>query len=466
LAKPLDRLIDILMANSAEDIRRWEAAAAKGDLASQHLLALALRAGDGIAADKERGTTLLFEAAEKGEKDAMASVGVAYYFGDGVPKNHRLAMKWYLAGAAAGSAYGVCNVGDLFDDSDEFPKNPVEAMAWFVCSLDQIDAAWDRMRLIAGQLSEQGLDTSALRAKQIYEALRAGGPLELTGDFNPASAPGEESAGSERGPVTLLSFLARFHHYCGTNYSAALLRHELLKGESSIYLPAADPLPGEPELGAGQMRLGCLGKDEQERTALFVFDDAILAREKFGREKSYAVPPSTLRELIGKLGVQRVVLNAGLPDAWICDLHLDAPAAATPPPVKDPEDPEGYYKLLGVRPSATGIQVMEAYERFKKKHENDQEALSRGEAAYAVLRDLFRRAEYNKDHSERTKIDARNARSIEDAFALARSEEARRAYLPENNGLGFDDLSRARNTGSSCALPFVLFLATMAWVLW
>jgi hypothetical protein len=58
------------------------------------------------------------------------------------------------------------------------------------------------------------------------------------------------------------------------------------------------------------------------------------------------------------------------------------------------------------------------------------------------------------------------ARSIEDAFALARSEEARRAYLPENNGLGFDDLSRARNTGSSCALPFVLFLATMAWVLW
>jgi acyl-coenzyme A synthetase/AMP-(fatty) acid ligase len=59
------------------------------------------------------------------------------------------------------------------------------------------------------------------------------------------------------------------------------------------------------ELGAGQMRLGCLGKDEQERTALFVFDDAILAREKFGREKSYAVPPSTLRELIGKLGVQR-----------------------------------------------------------------------------------------------------------------------------------------------------------------
>jgi hypothetical protein len=266
--------------------------------------------------------------------------------------------------------------------------------------------------------------------------------------------------------VTLLSFLARFHHYCGTNYSAALLRHELLKGESSVYLPAIDPPPGEPELGAGQMRLGCLGKDEQERTALFVFDDAILAREKFGREKSYAVPPETLRELIGKLGVQRLVLNAGLPDAWICDLHLDAPAAVTPPPVIDREDPEGYYKLLGVRPSATGIQVMEAYERFKKKHENDQEALSRGEAAYAVLRDLFRRAEYNKDHSERTKIDARNAQNIEEAFALARSEEARKAYLPENNGLGFDDLSRARNTGSSCALPFVLFLGTMVWVLW
>ena len=55
------------MANSAEDIRRWEAAAAKGDLASQHLLALALRAGDGVAPDKERGMTLLFDAAEKGD---------------------------------------------------------------------------------------------------------------------------------------------------------------------------------------------------------------------------------------------------------------------------------------------------------------------------------------------------------------------------------------------------------------
>lgn len=454
------------MANSAEDIRRWEAAAAKGDLASQHLLALALRAGDGVAPDKERGMTLLFDAAEKGEKDAMASVGVAYYFGDGVPKNHRLAMKWYLAGAAAGSAYGACNVGDLFDDSDEFPKNPVEAMAWFACSLDQIDAAWDRMRLIAGQLSEQGLDASALRAKQIYDALRAGGPLELTGDFKPASAPDEEPAGSGRGPVTLLSFLARFHHYCRADYSATLLRHELLKGGSSIYLPAANPLPGEPELGAGQMRLGCLGKDEQERTALFVFDDAFLAREKFGREKSYAVPPDTLRELIGKLGVQRVVLNAGLPDAWICDLHLDAPASFTPPPVIDREDPEGYYKLLGVRPSATGIQIMQAYDRFKKKHENDPEALSRGEAAYDVLRDLFRRAEYNKDHSERTKVDARNARSIEEAHLMARDLDDWNPYTPVSGKLSFDDLSRARNTGSSCALPFVLFLATMAWVLW
>ena len=454
------------MANSAEDIRRWEAAAAKGDLASQHLLALALRSGDGIAPDKERGTALLFDAAEKGEKDAMASVGVAYYFGDAVPKNHRLAMKWYLAGAAAGSAYGACNVGDLFDDSDEFPKNPIEAMAWFACSLDQIDEAWGRMRLIAGKLSERGLDASALRAKQIYDALRAGGPLELTGDFKPASAQDDESSGSERGPVTMLSFLARFHHYCRTNYSAALLRHELLKGESLIYLPAADPLPGEPELVGGQMRLGCLGKDEQKRTALFVFDDASLAREKFGREKSYAVPPETLRELIGKLGVQRVVLNAGLPDAWICDLDPVAPPVVMSSPETDPEDPAGYYKLLGVRPSATVMQIMEAYERFKKKHENDPEALSRGEAAYAVLSDLFRRGEYNKDHSERTKVDADNARRIEEAWLMARNTDHWNSHISSVGNLNYEDLSRARNTGSSCALPFVVFLATMAWVLW
>lgn len=454
------------MANSADDVFRWEAAAAKGDLAAQHLLALALRTGDGVEADKARGTALLFEAAEKGDKDAMSSVGVAYYFGDGVQKNHKLAMKWYLAAAAAGSSYGICNVGDLFDDSDEFPKNPVEAMAWFACSLDQIETAWARMRAISGRLSEQGLEVSALRAKQVYDALRAGVPLELTGDFKPASAPVEESNDSERGPVTLLTFLARFHHYCGTNYTAALLRHELLKGESSIYLPAADPLPGEPQIGPGQMRLGCLGNDEQGRIALFVFDDAILAREKFGRGKSYAVPPTTLRELIGKLGVQRVVLNAGLPDAWICELYAAAPAVAAPSLEVDPEDPEGYYQLLGVSPSATDLQIMEAHERFKKLHMNDPAVLSRGEAAYAVLRDLFRRAEYDKNHSESTRRQARNKAHIEDAFLMARSQDSLRLPELNNGGLDYQDLHGAKNTGGACVLPFVVFLAAMAWLMW
>ena len=77
------------MGNSPGDIRKWEQQAQAGDLDAMHLLALALRSGDGVAMDKDRGFDLLMEASDQGHMHAPASIGVAYYFGDGVRKGKR-----------------------------------------------------------------------------------------------------------------------------------------------------------------------------------------------------------------------------------------------------------------------------------------------------------------------------------------------------------------------------------------
>lgn len=407
------------MGNSPEDIRKWEVQAQAGDLDAKHLLALALRSGDGMAMAKDRGFDLLMEASDQGHMHAPASIGVAYYFGDGVPKNHQLAMKWYQAGAVAGSDYAIFNIADLFDDSDEITKNPPEAMAWFVCCLQDMPLAAERMRKIAPLLSEEGLDLAAQRAVQIQQALKQRQSLDLKGDFKPVPPESSELRDAQRSPVSLISFLLRFHLYSHSDYSEWALRTEVIEGESLIYLPAAETPDGVDAATPGQMRLACLGKDEKGNETLFAYDDAWHAKEKFEREKSYAVSSHTLVELIMKLKVKRLGLNAGLQDS--CVLWLPAPAPeVVPEPVKvNYEDPEGYYALLGVSPAATGLTIMQKYQAYQEKNAHDHLALQRGAAAFAVLGDYLKRHTYDANQSERTRVQAKNNRRIEDARLMA-----------------------------------------------
>lgn len=455
------------MGNSPGDIRKWEQQAQAGDLDAMHLLALALRSGDGVAMDKDRGFDLLMEASDQGHMHAPASIGVAYYFGDGVPKSHQLAMKWYQTGAAAGSEYAIFNIADLFDDSDEITKNPPEALAWFVCSLQGMPLAAERMRKIAPLLSEEELDLAAQRAVQIQQALKQRQSLDLKGDFRSVPPQSGEPRDAQRSPVSLISFLLRFHHYSQSEYSEWALRTEVIEGESLIYLPAADTPDGVAEATAGQMRLACLGEDEKGNTTLFAYDDAWHAKEKFEREKSYAVTSSTLVELIMKLKVKRLGLNAGLQDS--CVLWLPAPAPeVVPEPVNvNPEDPEGYYALLGVSPAAASNVIRLKYEAYQEKNAHDPVALQRGAAAFAVLGDYFRRSTYDANQSEYTRRQARNNQRLEEARLMAMNNPSTdfEAMRPFQSQSVYDDF-KAQEPRVSWLEIVLILLGAAALVRW
>jgi hypothetical protein len=75
--------------------------------------------------------------------------------------------------------------------------------------------------------------------------------------------------------------------------------------------------------------------------------------------------------------------------------------------------------LLGVSPAATGLTIMQKYQAYQEKNAHDHLALQRGAAAFAVLGDYLKRHTYDANQSERTRVQAKNNRRIEDARLMA-----------------------------------------------
>ena len=87
----------------------WEKAADQGDPEALFNLALALRHGQGIAADPQRAFSLLLRAADEGLPPAQARLGLLYVTGDGVAQDSIEACKWFMIAAHGGDEGAVAN---------------------------------------------------------------------------------------------------------------------------------------------------------------------------------------------------------------------------------------------------------------------------------------------------------------------------------------------------------------------
>jgi Sel1 repeat len=469
------------MANSREDILLLEAKAQDGDLSAKHALGVAYRRGDGVAVDKAKGAGLIIEAADGGLKEALSSMGVCYYYGDGVPKNHRLAMKWFLSAASAGVASGFFNVADLFDDSDQIPKNPVESLAWFTCCLGVMPEAGERMTAIVGDLSDENLDRAAVRADQIMKAAQSGEPLDMIGAFAAATPIPGSVRGGESSKASLLSYLLFFNLRNDTPFSDGLLRREVLKGDSIVYLAAGGTVEKEvidrlAGVKSNAMELACVIKDDQGDLILYVFDDARHIEAKFGRHMSYEVKCSGLTEIIENLGARHLAINVGLPNRYCCMIENSQTAKQTKPSRAEPKpapklktdwdyidsvDPKGYYAYFGVKPDADISTITDAYCTVLKECAGNDFVINEANTAYAVLSNPGKRLFYD---TEQAGI-SRRGEEHRKQMAAYNSAQSSGRWTGKVNDSEPSQVRQTSSSGGGCMLLLIPLFTGALWLL-
>lgn len=292
-----------------------------GDPDAMYHLAMRYRKGREVPQDLPRAVEWFLRAADLGHAHAQSSMGVRYYYGEGVPKNHRLALKWYLAGAAKKEPEAIFNVGDLFDDSDEIPKNPVETCAWMlVAAAYGYQTALDRVDPLVKGFSEENLERAARRGAQIYARCEAGESLDASASFREAKPLPQAPVSKEGEMPSRLSLLIEFANLCDRENADQLLLHELVNGETKVYVRGKHGADGEPgrEAAPGNalMSFGCLEQLPDGTQAMLIYTDYLKLRTRHGDGPCLTVPSATMVEMMDKLQATALVVNAGTKSSY------------------------------------------------------------------------------------------------------------------------------------------------------
>lgn len=135
-----------------ENISRWRAAAAEGNVDAMCNLGLMCHA-NGQLVGSDSAETWWVQAAKKGHPDSMLNLGLLRYEQDLVVGENS-AEHWWLLAAEAGSADAMCNVGLLRHATGQLVGDDSAQYWWKRAAADHEDAAHN-LRLLEAELAEQ-----------------------------------------------------------------------------------------------------------------------------------------------------------------------------------------------------------------------------------------------------------------------------------------------------------------------
>ncbi|HEY6170300.1 MAG TPA: tetratricopeptide repeat protein [Verrucomicrobiae bacterium] len=125
-------------AADSEQIKKWEAAAAKGDGEALTRLGRAYFDGDGVPKDSFKAFEHYRQAAEKGVAEAQNAMGFFHHYGGGGAKHDDVeSLRWYRKAADQGYPGAQFNLGMIYKDGTGVPKDLAESFKWFQLSADQ-----------------------------------------------------------------------------------------------------------------------------------------------------------------------------------------------------------------------------------------------------------------------------------------------------------------------------------------
>lgn len=116
--------------DAAEGVRWVRAAANQRDPIAQYILGTLYDQGEGVTADLREAVKWYELAAAQGLADAQYNVGLCYLKGEGVLKDTRKAFDWFRKAADQGDARSQCNVGLAYINGNGVEKNLTEAVSW------------------------------------------------------------------------------------------------------------------------------------------------------------------------------------------------------------------------------------------------------------------------------------------------------------------------------------------------
>ena len=126
------------MAADSGQIKKWEAAAAKGDGEALTRLGRAHFDGDGVAKDSFKAFQYYKQAAEKGVAEAQNAMGFFHHYGGGGAKHDDAeSLRWYRKAADQGYPGAQFNLGMIYKDGTGVPKDLVESVKWFQLAANQ-----------------------------------------------------------------------------------------------------------------------------------------------------------------------------------------------------------------------------------------------------------------------------------------------------------------------------------------
>jgi TPR repeat protein len=109
----------------------WNQLADENDLAAMRNTAHLLRAGKGVAQDKDRALSLYKEAARKGLVLAMANVADMTLAGEGTKRDPEEAAGWYAMAASSGLSLAMMKLGEMYETGLGVKKDAGRARALY-----------------------------------------------------------------------------------------------------------------------------------------------------------------------------------------------------------------------------------------------------------------------------------------------------------------------------------------------
>ena len=109
----------------------------EGDVEAQLSLGFRYRRGNGVLADDAEAVQWFQAAAEQGHAEAQFNLGFHYREGRGIPQNDTEAVRWYRLAAEQGSADAQNNLGGMYARGDGVSPNGPEATRWCQLAAEQ-----------------------------------------------------------------------------------------------------------------------------------------------------------------------------------------------------------------------------------------------------------------------------------------------------------------------------------------
>jgi TPR repeat protein len=126
--------------NDAEAVKWYRKAADKGFAGAQTNLGFMYRNGRGVPKNGAEAMKWSRLAADQGDATAQFNLGLIYRDGEGVPQNYAEALKWFRLAADQGNAYAQTNLGKMYSEGHGASQNYAEAFKWFLFAADQGNA--------------------------------------------------------------------------------------------------------------------------------------------------------------------------------------------------------------------------------------------------------------------------------------------------------------------------------------